>query len=59
MSRILVAEKVAEAGLSRLREHGHEVVDLSGAPREKLLAELSEADALQALLDGDRKKGRP
>ncbi|HTO89180.1 MAG TPA: phosphoglycerate dehydrogenase [Thermoanaerobaculia bacterium] len=46
MSRILVAEKVAEAGLSRLREHGHEVVDLSGAPREKLLAELSVADAL-------------
>jgi D-3-phosphoglycerate dehydrogenase / 2-oxoglutarate reductase len=46
MSRIVVAEKVADAGLARLRERGHEVVDLCGATREKLLAELKEADAL-------------
>jgi D-3-phosphoglycerate dehydrogenase len=46
MSRVVVAEKVATAGLDRLREAGHEVVDLAGAPREKLLAELASADAL-------------
>ena len=46
MSRVLVAEKVAPAGLDLLRQAGHEVVDLAGAPREKLLAELATADAL-------------
>jgi D-3-phosphoglycerate dehydrogenase / 2-oxoglutarate reductase len=44
--RVVVAEKVAEAGLSLLREAGHEVVDLSGAPREQLMAALTSADAL-------------
>ena len=29
-----------------LRHAGHEVVDLSGAPRDKLIAELGDADAL-------------
>jgi D-3-phosphoglycerate dehydrogenase len=46
VSRIVVAEKVAEAGLALLRERGHEVVDLAGASREKLLAALADADAL-------------
>ena len=46
MSRVLVAEKIAPGGLQMLREAGHEVVDLAGAPREKLLAELADADAL-------------
>jgi len=46
MSRIVIAEKVAASGLKMLREAGHEVVDLAGAPREKLLAELPTADAL-------------
>ncbi len=46
MSRVIVAEKVAAAGLDLLRRAGHEVVDLAGAPREKLLAELASADAL-------------
>lgn len=46
MSRILVAEKIAASGLAMLREAGHEAVDLAGAPREKLLAELAGADAL-------------
>ncbi len=46
MSRVLVAEKIASAGLDRLRGAGHEVVDLAGAPRERLLAELATADAL-------------
>lgn len=46
MSRVLVAEKVAEAGLALLRAAGHDVVDLAGAPRERLLEELKTADAL-------------
>ncbi|MEP6993143.1 MAG: phosphoglycerate dehydrogenase [Acidobacteriota bacterium] len=46
MSRVLVAEKVAPAGLDMLRKAGHEVVDLSGASREALLEALANADAL-------------
>ncbi|HEY1251553.1 MAG TPA: phosphoglycerate dehydrogenase [Thermoanaerobaculia bacterium] len=46
MSRVLVAEKIAPAGLDMLRDAGHEVVDLAGAPREKLLDALADADAL-------------
>lgn len=46
MSRVVVAEKVASAGLDLLRQAGHEVVDLAGASREKLLAELATADGL-------------
>jgi D-3-phosphoglycerate dehydrogenase len=46
MSRILVAEKIVDTGLALLRKEGHEVVDLSGEPRERLLAELADADAL-------------
>jgi len=46
MSRVVVAEKVAPAGLELLRRAGHEVVDLAGAPRETLLGALSTADAL-------------
>lgn len=46
MSRVVVAEKMDESGLERLRKAGHEVVNLAGAPREKLLAELSDAEAL-------------
>ena len=44
--KVVVAEKVAETGLSLLRQAGHEVVDLSGAPRDELIAELGDADAL-------------
>src|SRR6476646_288770 len=46
MSKVVVAEKVAPAGLDLLRGAGHVVVDLAGAPRERLLAELATADAL-------------
>ncbi|MCA1612496.1 MAG: phosphoglycerate dehydrogenase, partial [Acidobacteria bacterium] len=46
MSRVVVAEKVAPAGLELLRRAGHEVVDCAGAPRDRLLAELATADAL-------------
>lgn len=46
MSRIVVAEDLSPAGLDILRKAGHEVVELAGAPREKLLTELSDADAL-------------
>ena len=46
MSRVLVAEKIAPAGLDRLRRAGHEVVDLADVSRERLLVELATADAL-------------
>ena len=46
MSRVVVAEKIAPAGLQMLRDAGHEVVDLAGASREALLAALADADAL-------------
>jgi D-3-phosphoglycerate dehydrogenase len=46
MSRVIVAEKVDSTGLDLLRKAGHEVVELVGAPRERLLAELRDADAL-------------
>jgi len=44
--KVVVAEKLASTGLEMLRNAGHEVVDLTGAPREKLLAALPEAGAL-------------
>lgn len=46
MSRVVVAEPVAAAGLDLLRKAGHEVVELAGSPRDRLLAELASADAL-------------
>jgi D-3-phosphoglycerate dehydrogenase len=46
MSRVIVADKMDESGLEKLRQAGHEVVNLAGAPREKLLAELKDAEAL-------------
>lgn len=46
MSQIVVAEELSPAGLEILRKAGHEVVDFAGAPRERLLAGLGEADAL-------------
>src|SRR5438128_720525 len=46
MSRVVVAEKMDEKGLDRLRGAGHEIKDMAGAPREKLLAELKDAEAL-------------
>jgi D-3-phosphoglycerate dehydrogenase len=46
VSRVLVAEEVAASGLELFRRAGHEVVELVGAPRERLLAELATADAL-------------
>ncbi|HSS44997.1 MAG TPA: hydroxyacid dehydrogenase, partial [Thermoanaerobaculia bacterium] len=46
MSRVVVAEPVAAAGLDLLRKAGHEVVELHGSPRDRLLSELSSADAL-------------
>jgi D-3-phosphoglycerate dehydrogenase len=46
VSRVIVAEKVAPAGLEMLRKAGHEVVDLSGSTRKDLLAALANAEAL-------------
>src|SRR6266540_1641298 len=46
VSRIVVADKVASAGLDVLRKAGHEVVELDGQPREKLIEALRDADAL-------------
>jgi D-3-phosphoglycerate dehydrogenase len=46
VSRIVVAEEMSPAGLDVLRKAGHEIVELAGAKREQLLAELGDADAL-------------
>lgn len=46
VSRVLVAEKISESGLSLLRDDGHEVVDAVGWPREKLLEAIPEAEVL-------------
>jgi len=46
MARIVVAEAIAAAGLSALKAAGHEVVNLTGKPREELLSALAGADAL-------------
>ncbi|HEX9147709.1 MAG TPA: phosphoglycerate dehydrogenase, partial [Thermoanaerobaculia bacterium] len=46
MSRVVVAEELSPAGLEILRTAGHEVVELAGANRERLLAALGDADAL-------------
>src|SRR6266542_5083326 len=46
VSRVVVADKVALAGLDVLRRAGHEVVELDGQPREKLIEALRDADAL-------------
>ena len=46
MARVLVTEKIADAGLDRLRAQGHEV-DVSLAPSpEELLELIKGADAL-------------
>jgi D-3-phosphoglycerate dehydrogenase / 2-oxoglutarate reductase len=46
VSRVIVADKVAPAGLDVLRRAGHEVVELEGQPRDRLLEQLKDADAL-------------
>ena len=46
MARIVVAEAIAAAGLSALQAVGHEIVNLTGKPREALLSALASADAL-------------
>src|SRR6266545_7126662 len=46
MGRVVVAEEMSSAGLQILQNAGHEIVPLAGATREKLLAELADADAL-------------
>jgi D-3-phosphoglycerate dehydrogenase len=46
MARIVVAEAIAAAGLSALKAAGHEIVNLTGKPREELLSALAGADAL-------------
>ncbi|HEX9304441.1 MAG TPA: phosphoglycerate dehydrogenase, partial [Thermoanaerobaculia bacterium] len=46
MSRIVVAEELSPAGLEVLRQAGHDVVELAGADRKRLLTELASADAL-------------
>jgi len=46
MARIVVAEAIAAVGLSALQAAGHEIANLTGKPREALLAALAGADAL-------------
>ncbi len=46
MSCILVAEKIADAGLDQLRSHGHEVNVQVGLSPDELLAAIGDANAL-------------
>lgn len=46
MSRILVTEKIADPGLARMRETGHEVIVREGLGSAELAAEVASADAL-------------
>jgi D-3-phosphoglycerate dehydrogenase len=46
VTRVLVAEKISEAGLAMLRADGHEVVDAAGWPRARLLEAIPEAEVL-------------
>ncbi|MBM4040426.1 MAG: phosphoglycerate dehydrogenase [Planctomycetes bacterium] len=44
--KIVVSDPLSPEGLSILREAGHEVVELAGAPPEQVRAALADADAL-------------
>ena len=44
--KIIVSDPLSADGLDILREAGHEVVELAGAPVEQLRAELADAEAL-------------
>ena len=46
MARILVTEKIADTGLARLRDAGHEVVIRDGLSPDGLLDEIVSANAL-------------
>ena len=46
MARILVTEKIADTGLARLRDAGHEVVIREGLSADGLLDEIAVANAL-------------
>ncbi len=46
MATIVIAETIATVGVDALKAAGHTVHELSGQPRESLVAALSEADAL-------------
>jgi D-3-phosphoglycerate dehydrogenase / 2-oxoglutarate reductase len=46
MARILVTEKIADTGLQRLRDAGHEVVIREGLSADELLHEIGSANAL-------------
>ena len=46
MATIVIAETIATVGVDALKAAGHTIHELSGQPRETLVAALSEADAL-------------
>ena len=46
MSRVLVTEEIAEAGLQRLRDAGHEVDVQTGLSPDELVGAIAGADAL-------------
>ena len=46
MARILVTEKIADTGLARLRDAGHEVLIRDGLSADELLVEIGSANAL-------------
>ena len=46
MATIVIAETIATVGVDALKAAGHTIHELSGQPRESLVAALQEADAL-------------
>ncbi len=46
MATIVIAETIATVGVDALKAAGHTIHELSGQPRESLVAALREADAL-------------
>jgi D-3-phosphoglycerate dehydrogenase / 2-oxoglutarate reductase len=46
VSRVLVAERIAQTGLDSLQSEGHEIVDAVGRPRAELLDLVADADVL-------------
>ena len=56
MARILVTEKIADTGLARLRDAGHEVVIREGLSADGLLDEIASANAHHPIGDAGHRR---
>ena len=46
MAKIVICDPIAKVGIEKLKESGHDVHDLSDLPRDKLLSQIADADAI-------------